>query len=354
MSKAPLLLRSSPAQGTGSYGAFPVTSLSSSPEDTDGDNQQTAKRILSRHRSARKNPSKLRHTQSAGVNEGPAHVQSQAASTHRDSTLDRPQKRRKPQREHNDANENSHRKTLKHQCDAGLESRFVSGSAVPAAARVGRIFELPPSGSNSSTVDTDSSSQIDENSEQDSLLDKPTEDEDPSDNSPYAQVRAAVRPTDDTSLSINTPRMWFLSILFAVLGSSTNLFFSLRYPSVSITPVIALLLVHPLGLLWDQILKRPDDPSEIFLNGSLKGCLASNPRRDHENGSLANGNGLWSESSPLVEDEDSSGAYSLPTKLRLWFAQGRWNEKEHCCVYVASNVSFGFAFATDVSPQFLE
>ncbi|KAL8996061.1 MAG: hypothetical protein Q9169_004337 [Polycauliona sp. 2 TL-2023] len=28
--------------------------------------------------------------------------------------------------------------------------------------------------------------------------------------------------------------------------------------------------------------------------------------------------------------------------------QGRWNEKEHACVYISSNVSFGFAFATDV------
>jgi OPT family small oligopeptide transporter len=34
--------------------------------------------------------------------------------------------------------------------------------------------------------------------------------------------------------------------------------------------------------------------------------------------------------------------------LRLWLAQGRWNEKEHSCVYISSNVSFGFAFATDV------
>lgn len=34
--------------------------------------------------------------------------------------------------------------------------------------------------------------------------------------------------------------------------------------------------------------------------------------------------------------------------MRLWLAQGRWNEKEHACVYVSSNVSFGFAFATDV------
>lgn len=100
--------------------------------------------------------------------------------------------------------------------------------------------------------------------------------------------------------------MWTLSILFSLIGSATNLFFSLRYPSISITPVIALLLAHPLGKLWDQLFPEPD--------GSTW---------DEEKGKLG--------------------------KLRLWLGQGRWNRKEHCCVYISSNVSFGFAFATDVS-----
>lgn len=152
------------------------------------------------------------------------------------------------------------------------------------------------------------------------------QDEDPPDNSPYPQVRASVAPTDNIALSINTPRMWILSGLFSVLGSSTNLFFSLRYPSVAITPVIALLLVHPLGLLWDFSLKRPDDPPEEFIDGvrlsvTTPGVDSSSPSREKR---------------------------SRPDRLRLWLAQGSWNEKEHSCVYVSSNVSFGFAFATDI------
>jgi len=111
--------------------------------------------------------------------------------------------------------------------------------------------------------------------------------------------------------------MWVLSMLFAIAGSSTNLFFSLRYPSVSLTPIIALLLVHPLGLFWDQVLKRPDDPEETFVDG-CRASLALPP------------NTPWTR------------------RFRLYLAKGRWNEKEHCCVYVSSNVSFGFAFATDV------
>ncbi|KAK4674703.1 hypothetical protein QC763_123000 [Podospora pseudopauciseta] len=153
---------------------------------------------------------------------------------------------------------------------------------------------------------------------------------DPPDNSPYAQVRASVAPTDNTSLSINTPRMWALSILFSFLGSSTNLFFSLRYPSVAITPVIALLLVHPLGLLWDYLLKRSDDPPDEYVDGFRS-----------ENASIYSSE----YPSPHIIPWERRGVLD---KIRLWLSQGRWNEKEHSCVYVSSNVSFGFAFATDV------
>lgn len=146
-------------------------------------------------------------------------------------------------------------------------------------------------------------------------------DQDPTDDSLNPLVRASVPPTDDISLSINTPRMWFFSLLFAFLGSSSNLFFSLRYPSVSITPMIALLLVHPLGLLWDRLLKQPDDPVTHFVNGS--------PTKK--------------ETTRVVPP-----CSSKRRRLRLWLAQGEWNEKEHCCVFISSNVSFGFAFATDV------
>ncbi|KAL9488641.1 hypothetical protein ACSS6W_000918 [Trichoderma asperelloides] len=142
-------------------------------------------------------------------------------------------------------------------------------------------------------------------------------------NSPNEIVRASVSPIDDTTLSINTPRMWCLSILFSILGSSTNLFFSLRYPSVAITPVIALLLVHPLGHLWDYLLKRPYDPEEEFTDGVRTAVSSHSHTGGHDQKKFL-------------------------TSLRLWLAQGRWNEKEHTCVYVSSNVAFGFAFATDV------
>ncbi|KAL8934263.1 MAG: hypothetical protein Q9216_005992 [Gyalolechia sp. 2 TL-2023] len=146
------------------------------------------------------------------------------------------------------------------------------------------------------------------------------EDENPPDNSRYPQVRASVSAKDDVTASINTPRMWTLSMLCAFLGSGTNLFFSLRYPSVAVTPIIALVVVHPLGLAWDRLFKREHDPSEIYQYGQ------------HIKQST----------------DERSKPISRLVRVRQWFGQGKWNEKEHACVYISSNVSFGFAFATDV------
>jgi len=123
----------------------------------------------------------------------------------------------------------------------------------------------------------------------------------------YPEVRASVSAKDDPDILINTPRMWTLAMFFSLVGSATNLLFSLRYPSVSITPVIALLLAHPLGKLWDHVFHEDD-----------------------ATGVVKSERGRWG-------------------RFKMWLGQGRWNQKEHSCVYISSNVSFGFAFATDVS-----
>lgn len=279
MSKAPLLIRSSPGFGTGSYGAAPVHP-EAKDSDSDSDPGSPSRRISTESYYARR-----RRSLDVG------HSTTFRAST---SSLS---KRRKSQSEEIGGSTVA----------GGIEGRF----SVSERPLTNDLAADPKS--DETSVNEDSSDDANENS-----------DHDPPDNSPYAQVRASVSPTDNTTLSINTPRMWTLSTLFSILGSSTNLFFSLRYPSVSITPVIALLLVHPLGLLWDYILKCPDDPPEEFLDG------VRIDRRSSLNSSAAR------------KERSRAG------RLRLWLAQGSWNEKEHSCVYVSSNVSFGFAFATDV------
>lgn len=188
---------------------------------------------------------------------------------------------------------------------SGLEGRFGLAEAPLSGEILDQVRDDDLTTEDGLMLDDDQSSEADQE-----------------ENSPHEAVRASVSPTDNTTLSINTPRMWCLSVLFSILGSSTNLFFSLRYPSVAITPVIALLLVHPLGHLWDILLKRPYDPDEEFVDGIRVPSVA-----------------------------ERVDPVRRPKKLnswRLWLGQGRWNEKEHTCVYVSSNVAFGFAFATDV------
>jgi OPT oligopeptide transporter protein len=277
MSRNPLLIRSSPALGTGSYGAVPVTHShhsSGSSQDSEEDTDDVRRRDKRKPSQASSSTGRLRTSISAP----------------------NPDRRRR-------GRTSSHASEL----GLGIESKtsYAGGGPLPR-----RFLDDSggPSNVSSAASSTDRSSR--------SPMRRRSAEEDPIDNSPYPQVRASVPATDNVTLSISTPRMWTLSIIFALAGSATNLFFSLRYPSVAITPVIALVLVHPLGKLWDVLLRRDDDPEESFVDGVRQDC--------------------------------QSGDRSFRNRLRLWLAQGRWNEKEHACVYISSNVSFGFAFATDV------
>ncbi|KAL5114417.1 hypothetical protein ACEQ8H_007672 [Pleosporales sp. CAS-2024a] len=306
MSRVPLLVRSSPAQGTGSYGGLPILSLNLSPDDSD---EHHVPRQSFRGRKKRNS----RLATSTSTQTLPSHDPASATSSRQESrrrnsttSQSRPRDRRR--------GSTTLRNGLEPPPDATcLDASFNASRLDPSLP----AFSTHRHSSETSSIGT--GSEEDNDSESDHLHDTKGN---PAHDSPYAQVRASVSPTDNTSLSIDTPRMWFLSIIFAIAGSSTNLFFSLRYPSVSLTPIIALLLVHPLGLLWDQVLKRHEDPEETFVNGCLLQSTYNSPSPHH--------NAAWKR------------------RLRLWLAQGQWNEKEHCCVYVSSNVSFGFAFATDV------
>lgn len=326
MSRAPLLVRSSPAQGTGSYGGVPVLSVPTSPTGSDDCDHVTAQGSTS---SKGKGKGSLRRVTSEQCGRcAREHAMDSANRSRHDSTQSAPIHTASRTRRR------TARSTIVEDSleEESLEPRFNSTSVLPIPAGAPGVFQSVHSSSSSLLAGLE---EEEETSESEDYPERKQNGQ-PSDNSPYAQVRASVAATDDITLSINTPRMWALSILFAVLGSSTNLFFSLRYPSVSITPIIALLLVHPLGLLWDQVLKRSDDPDETFVNGTIV--------PDGEGTSSANG-----RRASYPYDQGMRAKRSWKQRIRLWLAQGRWNEKEHCCVYISSNVSFGFAFATDVS-----
>lgn len=281
----------------GSYGGLPILSVSVSPDESDDQHVINVSR-----RGKKKGKSRLAN----------AHSRTSLNRSDDDLIMSEPIPTSRRRRDERRSSQTLNEELEGHE-ETRFEARFNASSMDPSIAGASSL--LDSSRSSSSSTDPDEA----ETSDDDDLHDVKGN---PLDNSPYAQVRASVAATDDVSLSIDTPRMWFLSILFAIAGSSTNLFFSLRYPSVSLTPIIALLLVHPLGLFWDQIFKRHDDPEQVFVNGYLQ-------KTSHTS-------------------QTSHGKASLRRRFRLWLAQGSWNAKEHCCVYVSSNVSFGFAFATDV------
>ncbi|KAK7204426.1 OPT oligopeptide transporter protein-domain-containing protein [Myxozyma melibiosi] len=113
--------------------------------------------------------------------------------------------------------------------------------------------------------------------------------------SPYPEVRAAVPNVDDSSMPVNTIRMWVLGLILSTVGSSLNMFFSMHSPAFTLTPFVVSIIAWPLGRAWDLIM--PD--ISIF--------------------------GL---------------------KLK----DGRFNVKEHAMITVMSNVSFGggAAYSTDI------
>ncbi|RBA21790.1 OPT family small oligopeptide transporter [Fusarium proliferatum] len=129
-----------------------------------------------------------------------------------------------------------------------------------------------------------------------------------SDNSPQPEVRANVPNVDDPSMPVNTLRAWALGLLFTILGTGINQFFSMRYPSVTISSLVAQLVAYPAG----RALAHALPIMRITLFGRE---MALNP--DHH-----------------------------------------FNIKEHALITIMSNLSFGPSWATDiiqaqVAPAFL-
>ena len=73
------------------------------------------------------------------------------------------------------------------------------------------------------------------------------------DDSPYPEVRSAVANTDDPSIPVSTLRSWVIGLIFAIVMSGLNQFFFFRYPSVTITSVVAQLISFPVVRLWARV-----------------------------------------------------------------------------------------------------
>ncbi|CAK5262981.1 unnamed protein product [Mycena citricolor] len=74
------------------------------------------------------------------------------------------------------------------------------------------------------------------------------------DDSPYPEVRSAVANTDDPTIPVSTIRAWVIGLIWAILIPGLNQFFFFRYPSVSVTGIIAQLLSLPIGRAWAKFM----------------------------------------------------------------------------------------------------
>ncbi|EFR02303.1 oligopeptide transporter 5 [Nannizzia gypsea CBS 118893] len=84
------------------------------------------------------------------------------------------------------------------------------------------------------------------------------------DNSPYPEVRAAVRNYDE-DLPASTVRAWVIGMFLTTIGSGLNSLFSLRAPAIIITSVVALLVSYPIGVAWAKII-----PARTFNTFGMK------------------------------------------------------------------------------------
>ena len=75
------------------------------------------------------------------------------------------------------------------------------------------------------------------------------------DDSPYPEVRAAVRNYDE-ELPCNTIRAWTIGMIMVTIGSGMNMLFHLRSPSIVVTSFVAQLVAYPIGKLWDLIMPK--------------------------------------------------------------------------------------------------
>lgn len=119
------------------------------------------------------------------------------------------------------------------------------------------------------------------------------------DNAPLPEVRAVVETHDNYDLPVNTLRAWFLGIVFTIVGSGVNQFFSMRYPGVTISSLVAELVSFPCGQFLASVLPL------CTLNLGKFGKLVINPDR-------------------------------------------KFNKKEHCLITIMANISFTSSWATDV------
>ncbi|KAK4702071.1 hypothetical protein P7C70_g4152, partial [Phenoliferia sp. Uapishka_3] len=72
--------------------------------------------------------------------------------------------------------------------------------------------------------------------------------------SEQVEVRSAVSNTDDFNMPVNTFRAWSIGLVFTLIGSGVNVFFSARNPGITLNTFCAQVLSFPLAKLMEKTL----------------------------------------------------------------------------------------------------
>jgi len=70
------------------------------------------------------------------------------------------------------------------------------------------------------------------------------------DDSPYPEVRASVKPTDDPDLPVNTIRAWTIGFITCTIVTACNVLLGLRISPIVILSNVVQLLAYPMGVGW--------------------------------------------------------------------------------------------------------
>ena len=68
--------------------------------------------------------------------------------------------------------------------------------------------------------------------------------------SPYLEVRAVTQTTDDPTIPVETVRAYFLAIVWSIVGSGFNEFFSHRLITISVSTSVIQIVLHFCGTFW--------------------------------------------------------------------------------------------------------
>ncbi|KAH8888862.1 OPT family small oligopeptide transporter [Thozetella sp. PMI_491] len=80
--------------------------------------------------------------------------------------------------------------------------------------------------------------------------------------SPYAEVRASVKPTDDPEAPVDTIRAWVIGAIMCTIVAACNILLGLRRSPITIQSTVVQLIAYPIGVAWEKFI--PNATFRVF------------------------------------------------------------------------------------------